>query len=127
MKLDAEYMTNPRLIDAGPLAELLYIRALCFAKRAMNDGILAENQWKLVAFGVPSAKKHLKSLVDSGLISDLGDGRLQIAGWLERNKSAEQIRHETERKRQASALANHERWHTGPEGKPSATCSLCHP
>lgn len=127
VKLDVEYMTNPKLLEAGPLAELIYVRSLCFAKRTMRDGFLSESQTNLITFGVPSAKKHVKKLVDSGLWEAVDNGGYRIEGWLERNKSAKQIEREADRKRQASELANHRRWHEGPEGKPSPTCTLCHP
>lgn len=127
VKLDVEYMSNPKLLEAGPLAELLYVRSLCFAKRTMKDGVLTRSQVGFVTHGVPSAKRHIDALVAEGLWEDCGNGAYQIAGWLDRNKSASQIEHESEIKRQSSILANHERWHAVPDGKPSASCPLCYP
>lgn len=127
VKLDVEYMSNPKLLEAGPLAELLFVRSLCFAKRTMKDGVLTRSQVGLLTYGVPSAKRHIDALVNQGLWHDVGNGSYQIAGWLERNKSASQIEHESEVKRQSSILANHERWHANPDGRPSATCPLCYP
>jgi hypothetical protein len=127
VKLDVEYMSNPKLLEAGPLAELLYVRSLCFAKRTMKDGVLTRPQVGLITYGVPNAKRHIEALVAEELWDDIGGGAYRIAGWLERNKSASQIEHESEVKRQASILANHERWHATPDGKPSATCPLCYP
>lgn len=124
VKLDAEYASDDRLIEAGPLAELLYVRGLCFCKRTMVDGTITRRQLAAVALGIPSPEKHARTLVDVGAWAETDTG-WTITAWLKRNKSVEQICAEREAKRAASVLANHTQHHVGPGKKPSPKCELC--
>ena len=36
--LDVEYDSDDKMIEAGPMAELLYVRGMAFAKRTGSDG-----------------------------------------------------------------------------------------
>lgn len=124
VKLDAEYACDPRLLEAGPLAELLYIRGLCFCKRTMVDGIITDRQLNVIALGIPKAKEHAAALVECGawLRSDTG---WIVSSWLKHNKSVAEIVLDKEARRAASALANHTQYHVGAGKKPSAKCELC--
>ncbi|MEJ7724318.1 MAG: hypothetical protein WKF64_08440 [Ilumatobacteraceae bacterium] len=124
--LDVDYATDDKLIEAGPMAELLYVRSLCFAKRTMRDGQIARSQLAAVALGIPSAAKHAQRLVDVGAWTASKTG-WTITAWLKHNKPAASIRADSEAKKAASLLANHERWHVGEGRKRSATCPLCNP
>lgn len=110
--LDVDYATDDKLIEAGPMAELLYVRSLCFAKRTMRDGQIARSQLAAVALGIPSAAKHAQRLVDVGAWTASKTG-WTITAWLKHNKPAASIRADSEAKKAASLLANHERWHVG--------------
>lgn len=124
--LDVEYDSDDKLILAGPMAELLYVRGLAFAKRTMSNGDINSAQIAVVGRGIPSAVKHAAKLVEVGAWRSTATG-WHISAWLKRNKSVEAIDSEREAKKAASAKANHERWHVGEQGKPSASCPLCHP
>lgn len=125
VKLDAEYASDDKMIEVGPLAELLYVRGLCFAKRTMLDGKISRGQLSAVAIGIPNPTKQVDRLVAVGAWTTTRQG-WQITAWLKRNKSALTIGAESEAKRVASQTANHERWHIR-ENKPSLTCPLCDP
>lgn len=124
VQLDAEYPTDDEFIEAGPMAELLYIRGLCFCKRKMLDGTISRSQLPAVALGIPSALRLAAKLVDVGLWETRGDG-WYIAAWLKRNKSAAQIKQEREMRRMASMEANHAQHHVGPGKKRNPRCELC--
>lgn len=124
--LDVEYAHDEKIIDAGdPLAELVYVRALCFAKKNPHlNGSFSAAQLAVFAHGITSPKKRVEKLVGTGAIVTHHRG-WQIAAWLKRNRSGEDIAAASE---MASALGiegNHRRWHEGPEGKPSPKCPLC--
>jgi hypothetical protein len=125
VKLDVEYAHDPKMIDAGPMAELLYVRALCFAKRSMKDGFIAERQLPAVALGIPAPHKHAATLVEVGAWEKTTGG-WNITSWLKRNKSAARIAHEIEARRMKSVMGNHERWHV-KESKYDPTCEICNP
>ena len=40
IKVSAHLDDDPRIIDAGPLGELLWLRLLRLAKRTLSDGIV---------------------------------------------------------------------------------------
>lgn len=124
--LDVEYDSDDKLILAGPMAELLYVRGLVFAKRTMSNGDISAAQLTVVGRGIPSAAKHAAKLSEVGAWRVTATG-WHIAAWLKRNKSVDTIASERDAKKAASVKANHERWHVGSDGKPSVTCPLCHP
>jgi hypothetical protein len=124
--LDVEYDSDDKMILAGPMAELLYVRGLAFCKRTMSNGNISRAQLAVVGRGIPSASRHAATLVEVGAWVITSQG-WHVAAWLKRNKSAEEIRGDREAKKAASSLANHRRWHTGPDGKASQTCPHCAP
>lgn len=124
VKLDAEYATDDKLIAAGPLAELLYVRGLAFSKRQMVDGLIKTNQLPAVGIGIPSPAKHAAKLVEVGAWEVTKDGWV-ITGWLKRNKSAAAIIEDKALRARASAEANHAQHHVGPGKKKSLKCEIC--
>ena len=127
VRLNAEYPTDDEFIEAGPLPELLYVRALCFCKRKLIDGVISTKQLPAVALGIPSAKRHAKTLVDVGLWEETDEGWV-IVGWLKWNKSAKEVQSDRETRQIASAKANHAQYHLpvdGKPGKPSTRCDYC--
>jgi hypothetical protein len=125
VKLDVEYASDPKLIDAGPMAELLYVRALCFAKKVNRDGFIEYRQLTRLAVGLPRPGALAVRLVQSGAFVETDNG-WQITGWLKHNKTAHRIADETERKRLKSLLGNHKRWHF-ERSEYDPTCELCNP
>lgn len=123
--LDVEYAADDKLAEAGPLAELLYIRALCFAKRNVkSDGEFSATQLAHFAVGIPLPKKHADALVGTGAWEATPKG-WRIAGWLKHNKSGDEIATQQAIASELGIKGNHERWHIGPDGKPNAKCKLC--
>ena len=122
--LDAEYDSDDKIMEAGHLAELLFVRGLAFSKRTMSDGNISRAQLVIVGRGIPSAKRQADVLVSVGLWRETAKG-WHIVAWAKRNKSAQEIDQIRTARKTASIEANHKRWHVGPDGKPSATCPLC--
>lgn len=124
LKLDVEYASDDEFIEAGPLAELLFIRSLCFMKRKRLDGKLKRVQLASAAGNIPNPTRHAQSLVDVGLWEVTQDG-WYCPSYLKRNPSKADIEAEAEMAREAGERGNHERWHIGVGGKPSPKCRLC--
>lgn len=124
--LDVEYDSDDKMIEAGPMAELLYVRGMAFAKRTGSDGNIRRSQLVIVGRSIPSAAKHAAALVRVGAWVETADG-WHIAAWLKRNKPMAEIAADKHRRKAASQKANHDQYHTGPSGKPSTTCPLCAP
>lgn len=91
--LDVDYPDNPKIIEAGEKAEVLYIRGLCLAKRTLSDGYLDRRQ--LDRMGLSAVFQRAATLVRCGLWSymKIGDKVVgyQIVGFLDRNDSAEEV------------------------------------
>lgn len=124
--LDVEYDSDDKIIEAGPLAELLYIRSLAFCKRTMKNGVVMKSQLVVISRGLDGATTLARRLVKVGLWMDEGD-KWTIPAWGKRNKLAEDIVADKEAKKLASIKGNHERWHVGEEAKKSHSCPLCYP
>lgn len=124
IQLDVEYASDDEVIDAGPMAELLFIRGLCFIKRKALDGHIKRNQLANVAGNIPSASKHALALVRAGLWQSTKDG-WYCPSYLKRNPSKATLDDQKQAAREFGIQGNHDRWHVGPEGKPSGKCPLC--
>lgn len=123
IKLDVEYASDEEFIDAGPMAELLYLRALCFIKRKNLDGFLKTSQLLVVASGIPTPNRYAQKLVEVGLFTAV-DGGYHIPAFLKRNMSRAEIEASKDLAREAGERGAHERWHVA-EGKPNAKCRFC--
>jgi hypothetical protein len=119
--LDVNYAEDDKIVDAGPMAELLYVRSLAFAKRARTNGHIRESQLSIVAARIPRARALAARLVDVHLW-ERDDSGLYIRAWLKRNLPVDEI---AAAKSAAGALGNHRRWHLPPDGQPNPECAHC--
>jgi hypothetical protein len=90
---------DPKILQAGDRAELVFYRALCFAKRAEADGFIATVQAPLIRGATP---KVIRQLVDVGLWHEDAGG-WQIVAWGRHNDLQSEIdrKREMARARQA--------------------------
>lgn len=124
VKLDAEYPSDDEFIEAGPMAELLYIRGLCFCKRKRLDGVITTRQLAAVAHGIRNRGAAVRALIETGLWVETDDG-WSIPAWLKHNKTAAEITADQQAKTRASIEGNHAQHHVGPGKKPSYKCPIC--
>ena len=119
--LDVNYFEDAKIIQVGPLAELLYIRGLAFCKRSGQDGAFSSRQRRIFAASIPRVNVHTAALVRVQLWESTDDG-WYITGWLNHNTPTGEIR---TARRNAGILGNHKRWHLPPDGTPSSDCKYC--
>lgn len=120
--LDVDYQDDPKIVNAGALAECLFVRSMALCKKLLNDGQIHRSQLTRLALGIPGpAKRHAQRLVDAGLWVETDYG-WQLKAWLKRNQSAAIVTANSEARTAASLLANHERWH---KEKPKIGCPHC--
>ena len=101
VQLDVDYYDDPKIIDAGEKAELLYVRSLAFCKKNWRaDGFISDGQvTRSVAGGLTAVPARVKRLVDVGLWERVVDEDLfggngkgyRVTAWLKRNPSAAEI------------------------------------
>jgi hypothetical protein len=91
VKLDASFFDNERVVELTPFAQLLYLRILCLAKQIETDGRLSFAQIRRGNGDIDNLSEHVAELVIRGLWITEADGQYEIANWLERNRSKEEI------------------------------------
>lgn len=66
--LSAHYYKDDAIAEAGPMAELLYVRGLAFCADVLSDGFISDVQLsRFVGVGINSAKRHSETLCRVGL------------------------------------------------------------
>lgn len=125
--LDVNYPRDRAIRQAGPEAELVFIRALVFTKGSKTDGFLADFDLEAATVGIPPrwVNKGVTALVRVGLWTAAEDG-WQVRSWAKWNSTQEQIAEDQEAKREGGAKGNHKKWHVD-RGVVNPKCSLCVP
>lgn len=121
--LDVEYFSDEEFIEAGPMAELLFIRANCFIKRKRLDGVIKKNQLVQFAHGIPQPKRAVRALIEVGLWEEHGE-TWTVPSYLKRNPSKKEIETKAELAKESGEYGAHERWHV-QEGRKSPKCRFC--
>jgi hypothetical protein len=89
--LSAHYYKDDAIADAGPMAELLYVRSLAFSADVLSDGYISDTQLlRFVGVGIPSVRKHADALCKVDLwIRE--DGGYRIVTWSKWNLTKAEI------------------------------------
>ena len=114
--LDVNYARDVKIRKAGPGAELLYIRALAYAKGSRTGGFVSEWDLDVVGIGLRANSLNAKRLVEVGLWERVEDGWV-ITSW-ERWNASEKI------VSAGGKLGNHKRWHVD-RGQFDPECEHC--
>lgn len=121
--LDVNYMRDPRIRRAGPDAELLYIRALAYAKGGETDGMVHDYDLDVVAVGLTRVQARVDALVREGAWEKKRGGWF-IAGWFNWNQSVEELRGKKRRQSEGAAKTNHKK-HLGNGLEFVRDCPVC--
>lgn len=113
LKLDDQRLLHPKLMAAGPYAELLDVRGMLYCARHETDGHLEPALISLIGVGIPAAKKRAAELVQAGRWHDPGHTCTEcppvtvgwyVHGYLEFNPSRDKRAQEREIARRRSAM-----------------------
>lgn len=89
IRLDVNYPDDDKIVAVSPLAELLYVRCLCLAKRLQTDGVVSAVQVRRM--GVDLEQPGLEDeLVGAGLWAR-DEAGFVIAAWLTHNPSKAEL------------------------------------
>ena len=121
--LDVNYMRDPRIRRAGPEAELLYIRALAYAKGGETDGIVHAYDLPVIAVGLSRTQQRVASLVREDAWQER-EGGWFISGWFNWNESTAHLRDKKRRQAEGAAKTNHKR-HIDNGAPFIGSCPVC--
>jgi hypothetical protein len=127
IQLAVNYADDEKFEEVSRSARLLYVDSLCSAKELLNDGIVTRAKVRKLMYPErPSAAdKAAAELVAAGLWTwDEKRKAFTIPAWLKRNKSRSQIEQDRKDAEEASAKANHQRWHVA-RNYVDPKCRLC--
>lgn len=117
--LSVSYRENDRMLGVEPLAELVFVRGLAFAKEKFSDGFIGRRQVRLLAGDLEQTYDVdgdflINQLVTVGLWEVVPGGWV-VEGWADWNALDSS---------RAGTLGNHERWHVR-KGTTSPDCPHC--
>lgn len=121
--LDVNFMRDPRIRRAGTMAELIYIRALAYAKGGETDGFVHDFDVELLTNGIRGWRVHVAALVREKAWEER-EGGWFICGWWNWNESTAHLREVKRRKAAGAALTNHGR-HVGNDIPFLSSCPVC--
>lgn len=113
-KFDDQFTDHPKVQAAGPMAELLAMRAVIFCARYETDGRIRESVLPRLTVGITSPKKQVSALIREGLWEESDDGWV-VHDFLDYHPSREdkEAEREAARERMRNVRANKSR--TGGE------------
>lgn len=97
-KLDDNFHSHPRTLQAGLEANGLFCRAISYCAHYLTDGFIPD-EWAVAQGG----RKPLTKLVDVGLLEQI-EGGFMVIGYLERNPSRSEV--EAKRRKESARKAN---------------------
>lgn len=87
--LAAQYYLDDAILEAGPDAELMWVRILSFLASVPTDGFITERQVRSVGHGLRGVPKRVSRLQEVGLLS-AEPGGFSARSWLKWNKSVQE-------------------------------------
>lgn len=121
--LDVNYMRDPRIRRAGHDAELLYIRALAYAKGGETDGFVHDYDLEVIAVGLTKVQARVEALVREKAWEPR-DGGWFIAGWFKWNEPMARLADKKRRQSEGAAKTNHKK-HTDNGLVFVTNCPVC--
>lgn len=89
--LAAHYYLDDAILEAGPDAELLWVRILSFlASVPQSNGFITDRQVRTVGINLRGVQNRVRSLQEVGLLT-AEPGGFAARSWLKWNRSAEEI------------------------------------
>jgi hypothetical protein len=107
VKLSVDFFDDPKILEAGVEAELLFVRGLAWAKRD-NSGFVPRGALIRLGLGLVDCGAAVDRLVHYDLWHEVSDG-YEILAWSSWQVDAEVL----SRRAGAGSLGMHRRWHKG--------------
>jgi len=75
--LSDDFTDRPELLEVSRSARLLLVEMMVWSNRMLTDGLVPPNALRRIC-DVDDIDKDLAELLDAGVVTELGDGRLQL-------------------------------------------------
>lgn len=121
--LDVNFMRDPRIRRAGPAAEILYVRALAYAKGGETDGMVWGYDLDMIAVGLAKTGDRVESLIREKAWEVRDEGWF-ICGWFNWNEPTTTLRARKMAHALGAAKTNHKR-HLERETAFLPSCVVC--
>ena len=120
-KLSDCFAEDPKLLDAGDEATLVFVLGLAYCSRNLTDGAVPRSALRRMidGDGVAAAQR----LVEVGLWEEDGDTFI-VTNYLLHQTPSEVVKAKSAKRSAASTTANHDRWHVA-RGRVATDCHLC--
>lgn len=86
-RFDDGYTDNPKILDAGPWAELLDMRAIIYCARMETDGLITRSALKRIGHGIPRTAERVNALLEVGRWTVNDGGGYLVHDFLKFNPS----------------------------------------
>jgi hypothetical protein len=101
VRIDDSFPEHPKVLAAGDSAAWLYVAGICYSGRLLTDGFIPKEQVNRLT-GISSPKKEVAALVAVQLWDEVPGG-YQIHGYLEHQKSRDDVEKERDQARERQA------------------------
>lgn len=105
VKLSVDFFDDPKILEAGVEAELLFVRGLAWAKRD-NSGFVPRGALIRLGLGLRDSEAAVANLLKYDLWREVADG-YEVLAWSSWQTDAEVV----SRRAEAGSLGSHRRWH----------------
>ena len=86
-RFDDKYTDHPKIVQAGPWAELLDMRAIIYSARHETDGFLPKNVLRMIGNGIRKPAEQARTLVEVGRWREDPAGGWWVVDFLDYNPS----------------------------------------
>lgn len=100
--LAAQYYLDDAILEAGPTAELMWVRILSFLASVPTDGFITERQLKTIGVGLRDYRQRVATLQLVGLLHAVDDGYV-ARSWQKWNRTTEEMNKELAKDRERKA------------------------
>jgi hypothetical protein len=108
IRLSANYMNDPRIIQAGPNAELIWLRGLSVARQMKTDGLLSKTWMAHVGRDIQNRQRSIHRLLEVGLWEETESGfSIPFDRWSRWQTTQDQIEHQRKLARERQARRRH--------------------
>lgn len=107
VRLDVDYFSNPKTLEAGPLGRAAHLASICWVGRHLTDGEIPAQAIPMILRDAGAPRKATELLIGAGLWVPNGGSSLELHDFVEMNGSRADVEAEREawRERQRRARA----------------------